>query len=58
VRTVAPANNSISVDFLYGDQSMHDTITVLLEFKNYGSGGKKVELSVNGKKYRSYDFIV
>ena len=53
---VAPANNSITTEFLYGNQSSHEKIVVSIDYKDYGGAGKKVELSIDGKKYRAYDF--
>jgi len=51
-----PANNSVSAEVLYGNQTVHKKIDVSIAFKDYGGAGKKVELSIDGKKYRAYDF--
>lgn len=54
----APANNSVVTELLYGDSGSHEKIVVAFEFKKYGPEDKKVELSINGKKYRAYDVTI
>jgi hypothetical protein len=51
-----PANNSIVAELLYGDSGCHEKVVVAFEFKKYSSSDKQVELSINGKRYHSYDF--